>query len=431
MQKLMIIGIAIMIYSSMAYGQDDKGICFEYNLSWEDLLAKANMQNKYIFVDCYATWCAPCKLMDKNIYSDDSLGQYMNNRFVCIKLQMDSSAKDNEEIRSWYDTAHGFASQYHIEVYPTYLFFSPDGHVVHKGLGYKGVKDFFAVAEAAIDPDHQYYTLLSNYRSGIIDYTLLPALANAAASLGQYKIVNEAARDFVYRGLDALPARQFWNHDNIFFVYKYWDAIKFDDRTFKSYYKNRKLIDSVMNQKGFAIALIDYVIYGQEIKPEVNKVLKESGMEPDWKGLEDTIRRSSDEYFARKSVIRGRVLYYHKRKDWNQYIKYLILQEEDNGIESHERHGVDVTALNNYAYEIFQYSNDKKRLRRALSWVDRALALSKEPDPQAMDTKANLEYKLGKNKEGIALEEKAYALSHDDKDIKGNLEKMRDGLPTW
>ena len=44
-----------------------KGIHFVNGLSWQEVLQKAKAENKYIFVDCYATWCGPCKAMDKEV----------------------------------------------------------------------------------------------------------------------------------------------------------------------------------------------------------------------------------------------------------------------------------------------------------------------------------------------------------------------------
>ncbi len=38
-----------------------KVIHFENGLSWEQIKEKAKAEHKYIFVDCYATWCGPCK----------------------------------------------------------------------------------------------------------------------------------------------------------------------------------------------------------------------------------------------------------------------------------------------------------------------------------------------------------------------------------
>ena len=50
------------------------GIKWVTGLSWEQVLTKAKTENKFIFVDCYATWCGPCKVMDKDVYPNDTVG---------------------------------------------------------------------------------------------------------------------------------------------------------------------------------------------------------------------------------------------------------------------------------------------------------------------------------------------------------------------
>src|SRR5438067_1186400 len=84
---------------------EQKGIHFENGLSWQQIKSKAWTENKYIFVDCYATWCGPCKAMDKNVYPKDSLGDYMNDKFISVKVQFDSSKQDDEEVKKWYADA--------------------------------------------------------------------------------------------------------------------------------------------------------------------------------------------------------------------------------------------------------------------------------------------------------------------------------------
>src|SRR5437016_7533889 len=70
---------------------DSKGVQFEKNLNWQQVLAKAKAENKYIFLDCFATWCGPCKLMDKNVYPNDTVGNYFNQNFISVKVQMDET----------------------------------------------------------------------------------------------------------------------------------------------------------------------------------------------------------------------------------------------------------------------------------------------------------------------------------------------------
>lgn len=52
-----------------------EGIKFEESLNWKQVLQRAKEGNRYIFVDCYATWCGPCKEMDKTVYSNEKVGK--------------------------------------------------------------------------------------------------------------------------------------------------------------------------------------------------------------------------------------------------------------------------------------------------------------------------------------------------------------------
>ncbi|RYF73450.1 MAG: disulfide isomerase, partial [Cytophagaceae bacterium] len=46
--------------------------------AWKDLLAEAKMQRKLIFVDVYADWCGPCKMLDRDVFSDKVVGKKFN-----------------------------------------------------------------------------------------------------------------------------------------------------------------------------------------------------------------------------------------------------------------------------------------------------------------------------------------------------------------
>src|SRR2546421_12117189 len=86
----------------------NNGIKWTERLPWEEIKQKARTEGKYIFVDCYASWCAPCKQMDKDVYSNDSVADHMNPNFISVRLQMDTSKQDNKEIRDRYSDAHNF-----------------------------------------------------------------------------------------------------------------------------------------------------------------------------------------------------------------------------------------------------------------------------------------------------------------------------------
>jgi thioredoxin-related protein len=144
-------------------------IHFEQGLSWAQLFAKAKAEHKYIFIDCYATWCGPCKWMDENVYSKKATGNAYNANFICLRLQMDKTANDNPEIKARYVIAESLNRAYHIDAYPTYLFFDVNGKPIHKATGSMSVKDFIALASDAQNPEKQYYTLIKNFQPGKLD----------------------------------------------------------------------------------------------------------------------------------------------------------------------------------------------------------------------------------------------------------------------
>jgi hypothetical protein len=83
---------------------------------------------------------------------------------------------------------------------------------------------------------------------------------------------------------------------------------------------------------------------------------------------------------------------------------------------------------------MFLRSNDKVKLEKALAWSEIAVGtkqLTGGTLGSYLDTKANLLYKLGKTEDAISIETKAVKASPEDDEIKGNLEKMKEGKHTW
>ncbi len=54
----------------------------------EHALDQAKKQNKWVFIDTYALWCAPCKQMDQ-VFRQTDVGNAFNNDFISIKIDMD------------------------------------------------------------------------------------------------------------------------------------------------------------------------------------------------------------------------------------------------------------------------------------------------------------------------------------------------------
>ena len=68
-------------------------------------------------------------------------------------------------------------------------------------------------------------------------------------------------------------------------------------------------------------------------------------------------------------------------------------------------------------------------MKEALEWSKRSFKDKEEP--MFIDTYANIIYKLGQKEEAIKWEEKALALSNNEKTYQETLDKMKKGEKTW
>src|SRR5215468_4815310 len=130
-QPLFTLAISLLPFLTQAQ-QNEPGIHFERLPNWNAVVAKAKQEHKYIFVDCYATWCGPCKTMDAEVYPNKEVGEVYNKDFISVKLQMDKTTNDDEQTKRWYKTAKTFNENYSISSLPTFLFFDENGNPLHK-----------------------------------------------------------------------------------------------------------------------------------------------------------------------------------------------------------------------------------------------------------------------------------------------------------
>ncbi|MDR6403913.1 MULTISPECIES: thioredoxin fold domain-containing protein [Chryseobacterium] len=157
---------ATVIVSTVLSAQ---GIKFEEG-KFSDILAKAKQEKKLVFIDGYTSWCAPCKLMVKNIFPLQTVGDYYNSNFINAKFNMEKG----EGI--------AIAKKYKINRYPTYLFLDGDGNVVHTANSYLEEKDFIQFGKDAQDPSKRIAALKKRFEKGEKDPEFLKNLADLAVN---------------------------------------------------------------------------------------------------------------------------------------------------------------------------------------------------------------------------------------------------------
>ena len=129
MKKILIIFIGTILFLP-AIAQQNEGINFVFPKPFEDILKVAKAENKNIFVDCFATWCGPCKLLSKQTFPLKEVGDFFNKRFVCV--QYDIEKGNGIKFHSMYKS--------HIPGLPTMLVVNPEGKVIHAIVGFRSGK---------------------------------------------------------------------------------------------------------------------------------------------------------------------------------------------------------------------------------------------------------------------------------------------------
>jgi len=398
------------------------GIHFETGLDWEQVLAKAKTENKTIFIDCYTTWCAPCKEMEKSVYSLEKVGSFFNDKFISVKAQMDTSKKDNDAVKSWYADAHNIREQYKVDAFPTFLFFTSDGKLLYRSVGAKAPDEFLALAVDVSKPERDYYKLLDHFKQGKKDLAEMSYLARTGLLLGDTVTSQQVAEEYIVQ----LNNEVLLTKENIQFLYDFTKSSK--DKGFKLFYHYADSINKIMEDDTYAQQFVHSIIYTEIVLPAIEKANSSVGSMPDWFAIASVIKKRYNEYYSERVITAARFTWELNQKNWSEYIKYLVLFQEKFGSKSNND-AMTSLVLNNYAWEVFQYGQNKEELSKALSWSSKAVMM--HPTANWMDTYANILYKLGKNKLSIRWEEIAAKLSPNDKDIQVNLEKMKKGEPTW
>lgn len=107
----------------------EKGTQF-FKGTFAQALAKAKKENKKLMVDCYTLWCGPCRFMATNVFPNDTLGAYMNEHFVCMKLDMEHGEGPERN------------KTFNVKAYPTFIFFDADGKELSRFEGMAMQDDF-------------------------------------------------------------------------------------------------------------------------------------------------------------------------------------------------------------------------------------------------------------------------------------------------
>jgi thioredoxin-related protein len=118
------------------------GIQFRVS-SWAAAVEEARKENKPIFLDAYASWCGPCKLLKRNTFTKKEAGDFFNEHFVNIAIDMEKG--EGPEL----------ADKFSVDAYPTLIIADKDGNLVTYTKGYMNAGQLVEFGRYGLNKFHQ------------------------------------------------------------------------------------------------------------------------------------------------------------------------------------------------------------------------------------------------------------------------------------
>nr|WP_314498042.1 thioredoxin family protein [uncultured Chryseobacterium sp.] len=382
---------AILSFIFLAVTVFGQGIKFEEG-NFKSLLAKAKKENKLIFVDAYAVWCGPCKLMVKNIFPLKNVGDHYNAHFINAKIDMEKGEGID------------LAKKYNVKAFPTYLFINGDGEEVHRTLGYVEEKDFIQFAKDAEDPNKRLTALKQKFEKGEKDPEFLKNLAGLT-------IYNDA--DFAGRVLDRyLSAKTSLDQDDVQMILAGTQST--ESPLYKIFQNKKEEIIKVMPAER-------YEMVDKNIK--LNTIMKKT-YSADTKKWNDAYFLTETQKFlskeeSEKLLKRAKSSRALKDKDFATYEKMTLEVYKDYSAASSEE-------LNSVAWNFFENVNTKSSLETAVKWAQESV--KKNENYANTDTLANLYNKVGDKKNAKLWAEKSIALGKAAGEDTADTEKILKSL---
>ena len=170
------------------------------NASWEKVVKDAKEQNKLIFVDCYTTWCGPCKRLAAEVFPREDLGTYVNERFVSVKYDVERG-NGLEFAKQYRDLIHGF---------PTLLLIDTEGKVLNRIVGFFPAETILKAIQNSVE-GRTWQVMEQEYQAGKRDRDFVMEYLEALLTADEGEKYDKVKREYIAQfPLDSLMNKEIW-----------------------------------------------------------------------------------------------------------------------------------------------------------------------------------------------------------------------------
>jgi tetratricopeptide (TPR) repeat protein len=127
MKRLLGLALLAILFTSPALAEVDWA-----SGPFPEILKQAQQEKKHIFIDFYAVWCGPCKMLEQTTYKDPAVVELLNSM---IPAKYDAEKGEGKEL----------AARFKVKAYPTLVLLDPTGAEVDRQLGYLDAETFLGL----------------------------------------------------------------------------------------------------------------------------------------------------------------------------------------------------------------------------------------------------------------------------------------------
>jgi hypothetical protein len=306
-----------------------------------------------------------------------------NKNFVNLKLDMEKGM------------GPALLTRYGITAFPTLLFVDGEGEIVHKALGYLDVEQFIELGNTVLAGNQTLSSWTKKYDNGDRTPAFLKDYAEKLAEAYD-KRKGQVAEEYLATQTDWLT------EENLDFLYKNTEGP--DGKFFPFLVKNKKAFEKITNA-----AEVDAKIQGLL----ADRIFNEKNL-PTLTYADSLIQLVYDKQSDKMSK-KYRIDYARMKGDRAGFA--------DASVQYLKKYNKDANELNEIATTFFEQIDDKKMLKKAISWSKKAIKLDKSSGTNYL-TLANLYHKINKKSNAIKAAETAIYVGKTNGEETTEAEKL-------
>lgn len=145
-------------------------------MTMNEALEAQKQSPRKIFMDVYTHWCGPCKLLDKNTFSNKKVIKFINSNYYPVKFNAEGpdpityddftyTNPNYQPERKGRNATHFFADALKIPGYPSLVFFEENGKLIQAVPGYKTPQELEIYLKMIANDDYKDLTTVEAWEA--------------------------------------------------------------------------------------------------------------------------------------------------------------------------------------------------------------------------------------------------------------------------